>query len=34
LPPLVGNHANDLVSPVVLKSIRRFFQQAGIAVDL
>ena len=34
LPPLVGNHANDLVSPLVLASIRRFFQQSGIAVEI
>jgi len=34
LPPFVGKKPNDDVSPNVLSSIRRFFEQAGIAAEL
>lgn len=34
LPPFVGNASNAIVSRIVLASIRRFFQQAGISIEL
>jgi hypothetical protein len=34
LPPFVGKRDGDLVSPNVLASIRRFFLQAGLSIDL
>jgi hypothetical protein len=34
LPPFVGTRDGALVSPIVLASIRRFFMQAGISIEL